>query len=115
MSVLTPQQADKASQARARANKVRLLTLAGFTVLVMLLLAGLLQQQQTKLEHLVEQQAEVTRMMCEQRKANTIKTNDNWDKLAVIEQRNKFIDDDIRQARLKVYREAKLIVPTCTE
>ena len=110
---MTPEEVEAKSQERARFNRARLYVLAAFVLVAMFAGAGLLQYQQNVLADLIEDQAQLTRAMCLQRQVNTLKSNEAWVALAMIETRNKFIDDDIRSARLAVYENALLIVPDC--
>jgi hypothetical protein len=103
---MTPEDVEARSRARARANQRRIYIIGAFVVLALLALAFNLQRQQTAL-------GETQRLMCAQRQANIIKANSNWDALTEIERRNKFIDADVRNARLRVFANAKLIVPDC--
>lgn len=111
--MITPAEAEANSIGRASRNQTRLRIFSAIGIVLIFALAYLIQQQQRRLEYLINDQAAYTQRMCESRKVNTLKSNSNWEALAVIERRNKFIDEDIRQARLKVYENAKLVVPDC--
>jgi adenylate kinase family enzyme len=106
-------QADALSRNRARAGRIRTTIVFVFTVVAFLVLAGLLQRQQLELQRATERDRVEAHAQCEQRRANTIKVNDTWTALQQIEQRNRFIDDSIRFARIAAYQNAKLTVPTC--
>jgi hypothetical protein len=110
---MTPDEADARSMGRAKMNRARLYVLGGFVLVAMFTGAGLLQYQQRQLADLIDEQAVAAHQMCISRQVNTLKSNANWAALAVIERHNKFIDDKLRNERLAVYENAKLIVPDC--
>ena len=103
----TPEAVEARSQERARANKIRVRVVAVFAFVLFITLASLLQIQQNQLHNYVRQ-------MCLQRQINTQRSNQIWADLGVIEEHNKFIDAQIREERLRVYRNAHLDVPICT-
>lgn len=104
--VNTPAAVEARSIARAKAGRRRVIILFVVMVLLFLTLAYLLQLQQQQLKAYVRQQ-------CIQRQINTNRTNQIWADLGKIEEKNTFIDNNIRQQRLSVYRNAKLDVPVC--
>lgn len=113
MNAMTAAQVDERSRRRARSNQLRVGAVAAFVVLALLAGAFFIQRQQNDLTRLIQAQVAYTLRMCEQRRANTLKSNANWEALAAIERHNKFIDNKLRLERLTVYENAKLAVPEC--
>lgn len=110
---MSPEEVEVRSLQRSKANQHRIYLIGAFVLVALLLLAANLQRQTSQLDHLVEMQATTLRLMCTQRQANILKANSNWDALTAIEEHNRFIDDKLRNERLAVFRNAKLIVPDC--
>lgn len=95
-----------ATGATAYFRRSQTLVLFGFIVLAFVLLAW---RTEINANNLLNQQHNG----CLIRKESVLKFNRQQVELTKIEQRNKFINEDIRQARIKVYQEGALVVPDC--
>lgn len=102
------------SQHRAMLNAHRMITLAIFTFFTVLVLAYLAQVQIATNKEQIRVSTMALHQMCLEREANVKRANDSWDLLAEIEKRNLSVGNDVRYARLKVYREAQLTLPDCS-
>lgn len=111
---MTPEDVDARSQRRAKINQRRIYIIGFFVVAALLVLSANLQRQQSALADLLDQQAATLRLVCVQRQANIIKANANWDALIAVERNNRSVDPKIRNERLALFANAKLIVPDCT-
>lgn len=109
----TLEEVEAGSIARARRGWHRMAAVGMFALVSFLILAGLMQRQQSELRQLVEQNQATAHAGCVQRRDNTIIVNSTWSELQRIEQSNQFIDDKIRMARIKTFENAKLAVPMC--
>lgn len=110
---MTPEEADERSAYRAKMNARRVITLAIFTFLSVLVLAYLAQVQIATNRQAIRVGAAALHQMCLERQVNIKRTNDSWGLLSAIEKREPLINADIRNARLKIYRDARLTVPNC--
>lgn len=106
MTGLTPEEADRRSQARARISARRIYVLAALVVFIGFILAFLLQRQQESLEDFVQEG-------CLQRQASTRQVNAAWQELARIDADNPSLPDDVRVKRIRAYAAAQLAVPSC--
>lgn len=78
------------------------------------LLAVLILDQQRRMSALIEELHASSVESCKQRQAIVTKSNSTWNAFKAIDERNRFIDEDIRQARITVFNNALQEMPTCT-
>jgi hypothetical protein len=103
---MTGRQAD--DSAASRVSRLRLIVnvLAVFVLLATLYLALVLQQEQHRLSGTIEG-------MCQQRRANAIRSNDYYEGMIQIEKENKVQVASLVKRRIELFEAAKPLIPTC--
>ena len=104
--VMTEAEVQAYAADRARAFNRRFL-IFGLAVLAVLLSFGAILQGQ------INDVAENSARMCEQRRGNAIRSVAYYDGMIAIEQGNKFIDDALRKQRVDLFESAKPVIPDC--
>jgi hypothetical protein len=119
---MSPAEADAKSQARSTRNQ-RTNAIALVIIMILFSVSGaLLVHQDRETSALLEQQrieavrqANNARETCIQRRENVLKANNTWAGLAAVEERNTSQPEDIKKARIALYKGAMLDIPDCTK
>ena len=97
----------------APAYAITLLTV-GMLVVTLCLLTAVLGEQRS-LDILVDELRAASTVSCTERRQLVTTANRQWNALAQVERTNRFIDDELRDQRLKIYAGAIMPTPPCTK
>jgi hypothetical protein len=91
----------------------RIAVLAIFLFCVSLLLATLLQIQQSRLKRTVEDQHRFDAKLCQAQRDQALQLNKTVRALSNVDRTNPALPPDLRIKRVQIYRSAEVLVPTC--